>query len=104
MAALWTSRPSPNNPRAGWIDRISKAVYAPCGISKSYDKLVIATGSSVSLPPMGDLYGEEGFRKRGVFLFRSLDDCKEMIDYAATARKAVVIGGGCWIWKRPVDC
>jgi len=32
--------------RAGWIDRISKAVYAPGGISEPYDHLVIATGSS----------------------------------------------------------
>ena len=80
--------------RAGWIDRISKSVYAPGGITEPYDKLVIATGSSAYVPPMDGLYDEEGTFKQGVFVFRSLDDCQRMTRHASTARKAVVIGGG----------
>jgi nitrite reductase (NADH) large subunit len=80
--------------RAGWIDRISKAVYAPGGIAEPYDKLVIATGSSPYVPPMANVYDEEGALKQGVLAFRTLDDCARMIDYAGTAKRAVVIGGG----------
>jgi nitrite reductase (NADH) large subunit len=80
--------------RAGWIDRISKSVYAPGGITEPYHKLVIATGSSAYVPPMDGLYDEEGAFKPGAFVFRSLDDCQRMMQHAGTARKAVVIGGG----------
>jgi nitrite reductase (NADH) large subunit len=80
--------------RAGWIDRISKSVYAPGGITEPYHKLVIATGSSAYVPPMEGLYDEEGVFKPGVFVFRSLDDCQQMMQHSITARKAVVIGGG----------
>jgi nitrite reductase (NADH) large subunit len=80
--------------KAGWIDRISKSVYAPGGIVEPYDKLVIATGSTPYLPPITGLYDEEGMFKHGVFTFRTIDDCAEIVRYASTARKAVVIGGG----------
>ena len=68
-------------------------MYAPGGIAEPYDKLVIATGSSAYVPPMANLYNEDGAFIDGVFVFRTLEDCQEMTDYAATASKAVVIGG-----------
>jgi len=37
---------------------------------------------------MTNLYEEEWSLRKGVFLFRTLDDCQEMIDYARTARRA----------------
>jgi nitrite reductase (NADH) large subunit len=80
--------------RAGWIDRLSRRVYAPGGINEAYDKLVIATGSSPYIPPMTGLHDEDGAFKPGVFVFRTLDDCNEMIDYASACCKVVVIGGG----------
>ena len=80
--------------RAGWIDRISQSVYAPGGIAEPYDKLVIATGSSSYVPPMANLFTEDGAFKPGVFVFRSLDDCRQILDYTNSATKAVVIGGG----------
>ena len=80
--------------KAGWIDRMAQSVYAAGGISEPYDKLVIATGSSPYIPPMTNMYDEDGFLRPGVFSFRTLDDCKAIIDYSASARKAVVIGGG----------
>ena len=96
--------------KAGWIDRMAQSVYAAGGISEPYDKLVIATGSSPYIPPMTNMYDEDEFLRPGVFSFRTLDDCKAIIDYSASARKAVVIGGGllgleaarvCWsaAWK-----
>lgn len=53
-----------------------------------YHKLVIATGSKPSLPPIGGLY------KEGVFAYRSLDDVYKILDMARISRRAVVIGGG----------
>ncbi len=79
--------------RAGTIDRKAKVVSAD-NVTEPYDKLVIATGSSPFVPPLEDLYEESGRWKAGVFLFRTLDDCEEMIKHAASARKAAVIGGG----------
>ncbi len=53
-----------------------------------YDFLIIATGSRPFVPPM------EGFGGTGTFLFRTIDDCTGIADYAKKSRKAVVIGGG----------
>lgn len=80
--------------RAGWIDRVCKVVHAPGGIAEPYDKLVIATGSTPFLPPMDGVTDDAGALKAGVFVFRTLDDCEAMIQYATHARKVAVIGGG----------
>ena len=55
------------------------------GLLMPYDKLVIATGSSPFVPPMDGLITDEGTYKKGAFVFRTLDDCKEIIDYAMTS-------------------
>ena len=55
--------------RAGWIDRLSKRVYAPGGVAVPYDKLVIATGSSPFIPRMDGLATDEGPYKQGAFVF-----------------------------------
>lgn len=80
--------------RVGWIDRQSKKVYAPGGVTASYDKLVIATGSTPFVPALTGLTTQSGEFKPGVFVFRTLDDCDKMVRYSAAARKAAVIGGG----------
>ena len=80
--------------RAGWIDRMGQSVYAAGGISEPYDKLVIATGSTPFIPPIDNMYDEDGFMRNGVFSFRTLEDCQAMIEHAAKARKVVVVGGG----------
>lgn len=51
-----------------------------------YDRLIFATGSSSSVPPI------EGRDKKGVFVFRTVRDVEEMLE--ASPEKAVVIGGG----------
>ena len=58
--------------KASWIDRMGQAVYAAGGISEPYDKLVIATGSTPYIPPIDNMYDEDGFLRPGVFSFRTL--------------------------------
>jgi nitrite reductase (NADH) large subunit len=74
--------------RVTHIDREAKVVYAGDDIAEPYDHLVIATGSKPFVPPI------QGTTLHGVFVFRTLDDCRNIADYARGCRKAVVIGGG----------
>lgn len=79
------------------IDRTMKTVTSANGIVEGYDKLVIATGSSAFLPPIEGITNfrsENSNLKTGVFVFRTLDDCEAITEYAASANRAVVIGGG----------
>lgn len=75
------------------IDRDSKTIHGTNGISETYDKLVIATGSSAFVPPIEGLKNGERF-KDGVFVFRTLDDCDAITKYAEGGKRAAVIGGG----------
>jgi len=76
------------------IDRARCQVLAGDGVSASYDRLVIATGSSPFVPPMEGLKQNSGQFKEGVFLFRTLQDCDGIIKFAGRCRRAAVIGGG----------
>ncbi|HUR38483.1 MAG TPA: nitrite reductase large subunit NirB, partial [Planctomycetota bacterium] len=57
-------------------------------VEAPYDHVIIATGSRPFVPPM------EGFGGPGTFLFRTIDDCERIADYAKDCKKAAVIGGG----------
>src|SRR5262249_26515377 len=57
-------------------------------VAEPYDRLVLATGSRPFVPPM------EGTNQRGVFVFRTLDDCASISTYAQDCSRAAVIGGG----------
>src|SRR5688572_7200238 len=57
-------------------------------IEEPYDHVIIATGSRPFVPPL------EGFGAEGTFLFRTIDDCSRIADYARNCRRAAVIGGG----------
>lgn len=70
------------------IDRAAKTVTSENGITASYDKLVIATGSSPFIIPV------PGHELPGVMVYRDLDDVEKMLDVAKGKGKAVVIGGG----------
>src|SRR5262245_32268298 len=80
------------------IDREAKRVISENGVIESYDHLVIATGSSPFIPPLEGLSaaGDESQSsfKQGVFVFRTLDDCEAIMNYAVSGKRAVVIGGG----------
>lgn len=70
------------------IDRVNRKVITADGISASYDRLILATGS---LPVMLDIPGKA---LEGVISFRDINDVNIMIETAKTHKKAVVIGGG----------
>lgn len=70
------------------IDRAHKTVHSYKDITETYDYLVIATGSSAFVPPI------PGVEKKGVFIYRTIEDLELMQDYASKASKGVVIGGG----------
>jgi nitrite reductase (NADH) large subunit len=57
-------------------------------IEESYEHVIIATGSRPFVPPM------EGFGAKGCFLFRTIDDCDRIAEYARCCKRAAVIGGG----------
>src|SRR3984957_768589 len=76
------------------IDRAAKVVQSENGVRERYDQLLIATGSRAFIPPMAGINGPHGKLKRGVFGFRTIDDCKAIVLKAKESRRAVVIGGG----------
>ncbi|QDU82344.1 Nitrite reductase [NAD(P)H] [Polystyrenella longa] len=70
------------------INRETKTVHSTKGIDIPYDKLVLATGSTPFVPPV------KGVDKKGVFVYRTIEDLQEIIEFAQTAKSAAVIGGG----------
>ena len=77
------------------ILRKSKCVLGADGSIEPYDKLIIATGSRSYVPPIDGVTLPDGQDKPGVFVFRTLDDCREIAEYAKGCRgRAAVIGGG----------
>jgi assimilatory nitrate reductase electron transfer subunit len=70
------------------IDRAARTVTSADGRVTPYDTLVLATGSVPVVPPLPGLDAE------GVVAFRTIDDCRAILRHAATARSAVVVGGG----------
>ncbi|RUU58954.1 nitrite reductase large subunit NirB [Mesorhizobium sp. M2C.T.Ca.TU.002.02.1.1] len=70
------------------IDREAKTVTSDHGVTESYDRLVIATGSVPFIIPV------PGKDLPGVLSYRDLDDVNAMLLAAQSRAKAVVIGGG----------
>ena len=59
-----------------------------------YDRLVLATGSIPTLPPIRGLVRVDGRLHEKVHAFRTLDDCQRLSTAVPRARNAVVVGGG----------
>jgi len=59
-----------------------------------YDRLVLATGSIPTLPPIRGLVRMDGRLHEKVHAFRTLDDCRRLSAAVTHARNAVVVGGG----------
>ena len=74
--------------RARRIDRSRRKVLSEAGLDIPYDCVVLATGSRPFVPPI------EGIDKRGVFVYRTIEDLDTIIDYSKQARSCAVIGGG----------
>lgn len=70
------------------IDRANRIVTGDDGARVAYDKLIFATGSKPFIPPI------QGRDKEGVYVFRTLDDARALIERSSKGLRAVVIGGG----------
>ena len=70
------------------IDRTNRTVHTAGGREFPYDRLVLATGASAFRPPI------EGADLDGVFVYRSLDDLKQIGVHSRAVASAVVVGGG----------
>ncbi len=78
------------NTQASRIDLASRRVFLATGDTLPYDRLVLATGSSSTSPPVA------GFGQPGSFVLRSAADAMQIRAYAQEhgGREAVVAGGG----------
>ncbi|TWT58096.1 Nitrite reductase [NAD(P)H] [Thalassoglobus neptunius] len=74
--------------RACEIDRKKQIVRSDRGAEISYSKVVLATGSYPFVPPV------PGIDKRGVFVYRTIEDLERIIEYAKQSKSCAVIGGG----------
>jgi nitrite reductase (NADH) large subunit len=74
--------------RATEIDRQNRVVRSAAGREVPYDVVVLATGSVPFVPPV------PGIDKKGVFVYRTIEDLDQIIDYGQDIKKAAVIGGG----------
>lgn len=75
------------NERVQSIDREEKVIITEKNRTLTYDKLIIATGSSAFILPVeGSTLPVTGFR--------TIEDTQFMMDTAKEKKKAVVIGGG----------
>ena len=70
------------------IDRKARRVESLSGLKVSYDRLLLATGSTPFIVPV------PGHELPGVIGFRDIDDVDTMLRAAREHRHAVVIGGG----------
>ena len=78
------------------IDPLTKTIQLD-GSEKtvSYDKLILALGSTPNIPPIKNAV-EMRDEKKGVFTLRSIDDALEIKNYIKSkgVKKTIVIGGG----------
>ena len=70
------------------LNRENKTIKTHTGKVDHYDYLVLATGSSAFVPTV------EGVERHGVFVYRTIEDLNQIIDYGKKVRKAGVLGGG----------
>jgi nitrite reductase (NADH) large subunit len=74
--------------RASQIDRKAQMVHSDKGVHIAYDTIVLATGSYPFVPPV------PGIDKRGVFVYRTIEDLEKIMEYGKRIKRAAVIGGG----------
>jgi len=70
------------------IDPILKTIKTHKGTIDTYDKLILATGSSPFMPALN------GIDKDGVFAYRTIEDLQQIERYGKHVNNAAVIGGG----------
>ena len=80
--------------RAVEIHREEREVELADRSRVAYDRLVLATGSIPTLPPIRGLVRVDGRLHEKVHAFRTLADCHRLDRAVPHARNAVVVGGG----------
>jgi NAD(P)H-nitrite reductase large subunit len=80
--------------RVARIDRDERVVWLADERFVPYDRLVLATGSVATLPPIRGIVTPDGDLSARVHAFRSMTDCLRLISVLPEARRAVVVGGG----------
>lgn len=70
------------------INREERTITTHTGRTDKYDFLVLATGSSAFVPQV------KGVERDGVFVYRTIDDLNQIINFGKTISRAAVIGGG----------
>ncbi len=70
------------------IDRERKQVLSQQGLTVSYDKLVLATGSYPFVPPI------PGHERENCFVYRTIEDLEAIAQGADGATVGTVVGGG----------
>lgn len=76
------------------VDREAGEVMLVDGTRLPWDRLVLATGSIPTLPPIRGLVRVDGTLHPGVHAFRSLADCRRLDAAVSPGQRAVVVGGG----------
>ena len=69
--------------RAREIDRERRVVVSEAGLEVPYDRVVLATGSRPFVPPI------EGVDKRGVFVYRTIEDLGVQVHLQKSTRKVL---------------
>ena len=80
--------------RVAEIDREAREVVLEDRSRVGYDRVVLATGSIPTLPPIRGLVQPDGRLHPKVHAFRSLADCRRLLEAVPRAQRGVVVGGG----------
>ncbi|MBV6645820.1 MAG: NAD(P)/FAD-dependent oxidoreductase, partial [Cyclobacteriaceae bacterium] len=70
------------------IDRSTKQIKTHTGLTESYDYLILATGSFPFVPKI------PGTEKKGVFVYRQIEDLDQIMTFGRQVKKGTVLGGG----------
>lgn len=70
------------------IDRENKMIRTHAGRIDRYDYLVLACGSGAFVPAI------EGVERDGVFVYRTIEDLNQIIEYGKKVKRGAVLGGG----------
>jgi assimilatory nitrate reductase electron transfer subunit len=74
------------------LDRSEKTVTCADGEVLEWEHLIFATGATAWIPPVPGIDGAQ--LPDRVAVFRTLDDCRRILSFSASARTAMVLGGG----------
>lgn len=77
-----------NNCSIKKIDSVTNTVTDEFGVTYSYSKLIIATGSTPHIPQV------DGIDLDNIFTFRNMSDIEKLLARRTRSRKTAVIGGG----------